>query len=84
MATVNTFLCNCGKNIGRPYDKPFDGGTWGVVPWHAELGQAKLHGIKCSGCRINWLFVPSAGGPWADIVQCCDDHRCECRFQEEE
>lgn len=84
MALVNTFLCQCGRVIGRPKDEPYNGNGWGVVPWHAQPGQAKLHGIKCAKCRLNWLFLPSMTGKYAEVRPCCDDHRCECRFQEEE
>ena len=84
MAKVNTFLCNCGRNLGRPKDEPHQNNAWGVVPWHAEVGQAKLHGIKCGTCRQNWTFAPSIGGPWAEVFQCCSEHRCSCRYDWEE
>lgn len=84
MALVNTFLCECGRMIGRPKDEPYEGHGWGVVSWHAEEGQAVLHGVKCTKCRLNWTFKPSLAGPFAEVEQCCDDHRCGCRYQEEE
>jgi hypothetical protein len=84
MAKVNTFFCNCGRTIGRPKDEPSERTGWGIVPWHAVLGQAKLHGIKCGSCRLNWLFTPSIGGKFAEVEQCCADDRCSCRYEAQE
>lgn len=84
MAKVNTFFCTCGRTIGRPKDEPSERTGWGIVPWHAGLGQAKLHGIKCGSCRLNWLFTPSIGGKYAEVEQCCADDRCSCRYEAQE
>lgn len=84
VSVTNVFLCNCGHRIGRPADERPEHVGWGVVPWHAEPGEAKLHGIKCSGCRNNWLFGPSKGGRYVEVKNCCDEHRCECRWGDEE
>ena len=84
MAKVNTFFCTCGRTIGRPKDEPHEMTGWGIVPWHATIGQAKLHGIKCGTCRLNWLFTPSIGGIYAEVEQCCADDRCSCRYEAQE
>jgi len=84
MAKVNTFFCTCGRTIGRPKDEAAECAGWGVVPWHAVLGQAKLHGIKCGSCRLNWLFTPSIGGIYAEVEPCCADDRCSCQYEAQE
>lgn len=84
MSVTNIFLCDCGHRIGRPADQRPGNVGWGVVPWHAEAGEAKLHGIKCSQCRRNWLFTPSRGGQYVEVEHCCDEHRCGCRYVDQE
>ena len=82
MAIVNTFLCNCGRTIGRPINKaPADDAPpqYAGVPWHARPEDAPITGIKCGSCSTNWKFVkPKVHKQYADVSKCCVAWKCEC------
>ena len=78
------FFCLCGRQIGRPSSSKPDKDAppiYNVVPWHARIGDGKLHGIKCGSCRRNWLYRrPAAGqGAYVEVEHCCNLDRCICR-----
>ena len=84
MSRTNVFFCLCGRQIGRPSSSRPDKDAppiYNVVPWHARVGDGKLHGIKCGSCRRNWLYRrPKAGdGRYVEVENCCDEDRCTCR-----
>lgn len=78
MAKQNTFLCNCGRVIGRPLADRLErrGFRWDFVP-----GDWVQVGIQCS-CRKHYLWIkPQKGHPYVNVTA-CDKHqgkwKCEC------
>jgi hypothetical protein len=72
MAQQNSFLCECGRTIGRMY-----GGSR-HLPWNAEDGEPRHKGINCGGCNLNWLYVKPKDGGYVDVRKCCPEMTCKC------
>jgi len=72
MANQNTFLCECGRVIGRPLanrhsSKPSKESYHGL-PWDFVPGDAIHKGIQCGNCRTNWEWMkPSEGAPYVNV-----------------
>ena len=82
MAIVNTFLCNCGRTIGRPGNVApgkDDPPRYGGVAWHARSQDAPMKAIRCGDCKQWWTFTkPKVHKAYADVKKCCTTWRCEC------
>ncbi len=69
MADQNTFLCECGRVIGRMPVKT------SYLAWNAEKGTPVHEGIMCGGCRLNWFYV-KGGGKYVNVRKCCFGIKC--------
>lgn len=90
MSMTDIFFCNCGNTIQRPKDRAFenvDGSerepVYGIMAWHAKLGDGILRGIRCSKCKQNWMFTPRLSGEFVEVEPCCTKHRCACTYEGE-
>jgi len=71
MADQNSFLCECGRVIGRMYERSK------YLPWNADAGDPRHKGVSCGGCHQNWIYLPSKG-KFVDVRKCCKEFECEC------
>jgi len=81
MAIVNTFLCNCGRTIGRPADKrPEDDAPpqYAGVAWYARPVDAPVKSIRCGSCSQWWTYLPAKQGIYCEVRACCTTWRCSC------
>lgn len=79
MAKYATFLCECRKEISRPYNSNPDEGAprYAVVPWHARPGDAVIRGIRCGDCGQWWDFVkPTKFKKFVDVRPSCLPDQC--------
>jgi len=75
MANQNTFLCECGRVIGRPlanrhppYTKETPDESYHGLPWDFVPGDAVHRGIQCGNCRRNYEWMkPSEGAPYVNV-----------------
>jgi len=72
MARQNTFLCECGRVIGRMPS------TMYYLPWNAEDGDPRHKGVICGGCTQHWVYVQTKE-PYVDVKKCCKGRvHCQC------
>lgn len=70
MANQSTFLCECGRVIGRmPVSQVH-------LHWNAEEGTPIMRGVMCGGCRLNWIWV-KGGGKYVNVKKCCVGMACK-------
>jgi len=69
MANQNTFLCECGRVIGRMPKSAYH------LPWNAEQGDPVHRGVMCGGCRLNWIYI-NGGGEYVNVKKCCFGIKC--------
>lgn len=75
MANQNTFLCECGRVLGRPlanrHPRANSGGKEELfmgLPWEFELGDPIHRGIQCGNCRTHWEWMkPSEGASYVNV-----------------
>ena len=76
MAHQNTFLCECGRVIGRPRaqrqgDRKIP--SYGAFKWDFEVGDALQIGITCTGkgaisCRRQYVWLkPPIGHAYVNV-----------------
>lgn len=69
--------------LSLPEDKAPDEDAppvYNALPWHARVGDGKLHGIKCGRCRQNYLYHPAEQGAFVGAEACCKHDKCVCRL----
>ena len=72
MASQNTFLCECGRVIGRMLaSKTF-------LPWNQEKAKPIHRGLQCGQCGQNYLWRKPRNGEFVDVRKCCKKFDCEC------
>lgn len=72
MANQNTFLCECGRIIGRMSRNA------SFLAWNQEEGEPVHRGVSCGGCFQNYIWRRPRSGEYVDVKKCCKDFDCEC------
>lgn len=75
MANQNTFLCDCGRVLGRPLAHRHPRGATADgeelmmgLPWDFELGDPVHRGVTCGKCRAEWTWMmPAAGAAYVNV-----------------
>ncbi len=70
MANQNTFLCECGRVIGRMPTSAYH------LPWNASEGDPVHRGVMCGACRLNWIYQKSSS-QFVDVKKCCFGIKCK-------
>jgi len=70
MADQNTFLCECGRVIGRPLaqrkgDRKIP--SYNAFRWDFEVGDAKQIGITCGSCRRVYEWLKPNRGAYVNV-----------------
>jgi len=72
MAKQNTFLCGCGRVIGRMLASK----SW--LPWNQEKALPIHRGLMCGSCGQNYMWLKPKTGTFVDVKACCRDFECGC------
>ena len=71
MAIQNSFLCECGRVIGRMMVHE------AYLPWNAPEGTPVHTGIQCGQCGQNFTWVKPKDGAYVNVKKCCTSFMCD-------
>jgi hypothetical protein len=70
MANQNTFLCECGRVLGRMEN------SYHYLAWNAPKGEPIHRGLQCGSCGLNWTYVHDKEGRYVNVQKCCFGLKC--------